>query len=69
MTIRIYDLHGSLINAIVLGDLLAGNYSSKQRAAYWNGRNFYGEQISSGSYFYTLELLGETHTQKMIVLE
>jgi hypothetical protein len=69
VTIRIYDLHGSLINAIVLGDLLAGDYSSKQRAAYWDGRNFYGEQISSDSYFYTLELLGETHTQKMIVLE
>ncbi|MCH8290928.1 S8 family peptidase [Candidatus Poribacteria bacterium] len=69
VTIRIYDLHGSLINAIVLGDLIAGDYSSKRRAVYWNGRNFYGEQISSGSYFYTLELLGETHTQKMIVLE
>ena len=68
-TIRIYDVHGQLINVLQLGDLPAGDYASKQRAAYWNGRTLHGEHAASGSYFYVLELLGETYTRKMILLE
>jgi subtilisin family serine protease len=69
VTIRIYDVHGQLINVLQLGDLPAGDYASKQRAAYWNGRTLHGERAASGSYFYVLELLGETYSRKMILLE
>ena len=69
VTIRIHDLYGRLINRLELGELPAGDYSAKQHAAHWDGRNLYGEPVVSGAYFYILELLGETHIRKMIVLE
>ena len=67
--IQIYNLSGRLVNTLELGRLPAGDYSTKRRAAYWNGRNFDGERAASGTYFYVLEFLGETDTRKMILLE
>ena len=69
IVIRIYNLDGSLVNILELGRLPAGSYAVKDRAAYWNGRNFAGERAASGTYFYVLEVQGVTHTRKMIVLE
>ncbi len=69
VTIRIYNLDGHLINVLEFGRFLAGDYSAKHRAAYWNGRNFDGERAVSGSYFYVLEFQGETDTRKMVLLE
>ncbi len=67
--IWIYDLDGRLVNTFELGQLAAGDYSEKHRAAYWNGRNFDGERAASGTYFYVLEFQGEADTRKMILLE
>jgi subtilisin family serine protease len=69
VAIRIYDLRGQVVNALELGNLPAGDYTAKHRAAYWNGRNLNGERAASGSYFYTLEFVGQTYTRKMIILE
>ena len=69
VVIQIYDLNGKLVNALELGRLPAGDYSAKDRAAYWNGRNLNGERAASGTYFYVLEFQGETATRKMILLE
>jgi hypothetical protein len=69
VTIRIYDQGGELIQRLELGELPAGDYSAKGRAGYWDGRNLHGEWVASSSYFYTLELLGETYVRKMILLE
>ena len=69
VVIRIYNLDGSLVNVLELGGLPPGDYSAKHRAAYWDGRNLYGERVASGTYFYVLQLHGETHTRKMIILE
>lgn len=69
VAIRIYNLDGSLVNVLELGGLPPGDYSAKHRAAYWDGRNLYGERVASGTYFYVLQLHEETHTRKMIILE
>lgn len=69
VVIRIYNLDGSLVRVLELGGLPPGDYSAKHRAAYWDGRNLYGERVASGTYFYVLQLHGETHTRKMIILE
>ena len=53
--IRIYDVAGHLVQELDLGKQPAGTYLSRQRAAYWDGRNNIGEVVSSGIYFYTLE--------------
>ena len=69
VVIRIYSLNGRLVNTLDLGRLSAGDYSAKQRAAYWDGRDSGGERAASGVYFYVLQCQGETDTRKMILLE
>jgi len=55
-TIRIYNINGCLIRTIALGQKAAGMYLSKDKAAYWDGRDNFGEKVSSGVYFYTLQV-------------
>jgi len=58
VTISIYNLRGELIRAIKLGRKEAGPYLSKERSAYWDGRNETGERVASGIYFYTMRANG-----------
>jgi flagellar hook assembly protein FlgD len=69
VTIRIYNASGRLIRSLDLGQKQAGFYTSKNRAAYWDGRNEYGERVSSGLYFYTIQAGGYTATRKMLLLK
>ena len=41
----------------------AGIYSSREKAIYWDGKSQDGEPVSSGVYFYSLELDGESQTR------
>ncbi|MDE0042447.1 MAG: T9SS type A sorting domain-containing protein [Candidatus Poribacteria bacterium] len=69
VTIRIYDLRGSLVHIIPIGALAVGNYSAKSEAVYWNGRNQNNERVSSGVYSYVLEASGERHVRRLTVVE
>ena len=69
VTLRVYDLRGSLVYSIAMGELAVGNYSAKPDAVYWNGRNLNNEAISSGLYFCVLEASGEKHTRRLTVVE
>jgi len=51
-----------------LGHKKAGYYLSKDKAAYWDGRNSYGEEVSSGVYFYTMEAGEFRAARKMVIL-
>ena len=66
--ICIYDVAGHLVRELDFGEQPAGAYLSRQRAAYWNGRNDMGEEVSSGVYFYTLEVGNYRRTQRMTVV-
>ena len=44
-----------------------GIYSSREKAIYWDGKSQDGEQVSSGVYFYSLELDGESQTRRRMV--
>ena len=55
--IHIYDVAGHLVRTLDLGTKLARSYLSREQAAYWDGRNEMGEGVSSGVYFYTLEVI------------
>jgi len=50
VVIRIFDLHGRLIRTLEIGYQAAGLYTTRQRAAYWNGKNEQGESVASGVY-------------------
>ena len=66
--VRIYDATGRLVRKLDLGTKLAGSYISREQAAYWDGRNDVGEEVSSGMYFYTLEAGNYRTTRRMAVI-
>ncbi len=54
VTITIYAVNGQAVRTLALGHQPAGIYQTRSRAAYWDGRNAFGEPVASGLYFYTL---------------
>ena len=54
VTLRIYAVNGRLVRTLTLGYQAAGIYQGRSRAAYWDGKNAFGEPVASGVYFYTL---------------
>jgi len=67
VVIKIYDLTGRLVRKFNIGEKNPGVYSSKTRAAHWDGRNSLGEETASGVYFY--ELIAENfHATKRMLL-
>ena len=56
VTISIYNAKGQLMRILNLGEQKAGIYISKDKAAYWGGRDNAGEKVASGVYFYTLQV-------------
>jgi hypothetical protein len=60
-----------------LGKKQAGNYVTKEKAAYWDGRDELGQRVASGVYFYALQVedpkgysTGKyTETRRMVILK
>jgi hypothetical protein len=69
VTISIYNQTGQLVRTIVLGHKAAGVYVSKDKAAYWDGRNNVSEKVANGVYFYTLQADGFTATRRMLIVK
>ena len=65
--VSIYSADGKLVRALDLGQVPAGIYQNRSRAAYWNGRNAQGEPVASGIYFYTLTAGEFKATRKMVI--
>lgn len=69
VAIRIWDVQGRLVRTLELGHRPAGYYLSRERAAYWDGRNEAGELVSSGVYFYQLRAGDFTAVLRMVLLK
>ena len=69
VTVKIYDVTGSLVRTINVGHKPVGYYLTRERAVYWDGRNESGERISSGVYFYTLNTDTYTQTRRMVIIK
>ena len=67
VTLRIHAIDGSLVRTLSLGHKTVGIYQSRNRAAYWDGRNKLGEPVASGVYFYTLTAGDFNATRKMLI--
>ena len=67
VTLRIYAVNGQGVRTLALGHQAAGMYQTRSRAAYWDGRNDFGEPVASGVYFYTLTAGDFTATRKMLI--
>ncbi|MGQ9608388.1 MAG: InlB B-repeat-containing protein, partial [bacterium] len=68
VVIKIYSLSGELVRELNLGHKPAGIYTTKDRAAYWDGKDRFGIPVSSGIYFYSISAGKLSDTKKMIVL-
>ena len=67
--ITIYNVRGTIVRQLDLGHQPVGYYTSRSRAAYWDGRNAVGEPVASEVYFYTLTAGNFTATRKMLILK
>ena len=67
--ITIYDTRGVVVRQLDLGHQPTGFYTSRSRAAYWDGRNAFGERVASGVYFYQLQTDTASHMRKMLILK
>ena len=65
--VSIYSADGKLVRTLDLGQVPAGTYQNRSRAAYWDGRNAAGEPVASGVYFYTLTAGDFSATRKMVI--
>jgi hypothetical protein len=68
VTIQIYSSTGQLMRTLTLGNKKAGNYMGKADAAYWDGKNEYGEDVASGVYFYMLKAGSFAGADKLVIL-
>ena len=69
VSVSIYDTTGKLIRTLSIGFQSAGFYNSRERAAYWNGRNTLGEPVASGIYFYQLTTPSFHQTRRLVILK
>ena len=67
VTILIHSVSGQLVRMLALGKQPAGFYITRDKAAYWDGRDESGEKAASGLYFYTIRAGRFTATRKMIL--
>jgi len=54
VTLQIFNLRGALVKTLLDRDLDAGTHEQ-----FWNGRDNFGRQVASGTYFYRLRLGAE----------
>ena len=67
--ITIYDTRGTVVRQLDLGHQREGYYTNRSRAAYWDGRNDFGERVASGIYFYQLQTDNMSLLRKMLILK
>ncbi len=69
VSVKIYDVGGRLVRTIPIGFKPIGYYLTRERAAYWNGRNEIGESVSSGVYFLQFVAGDFSTTQQIVILK
>ena len=69
VSLSIYGASGSLVRTIELGFTPAAVYEGRSDAIYWDGRNNFGEQVSSGLYFYHLRAGDFSGTRRMVIVK
>ena len=67
--ISIYDVKGILVRQFDLGHKLAGFYTDRERAVYWDGCNEIVESVTSGIYFYQLRAGDYSQMRQMVVVK
>jgi len=69
VTIRIYDLKGHIVRELNLGRQSADSYITKDKAAYWDGKDEHGQKMASGVYWYALRAEGFSAIRRLVILK
>ena len=69
VTLIVYDTSGTPVRQFDLGYQSSGFYTTRMKAAYWDGRNETGESVASGVYFYQLRAGDYTDLRRMVILK
>ncbi len=69
VTISIYNSAGRTVRVLELGELPAGTYRAKEKAAFWDGRDRFGAPAASGVYFARIQAGGFSETRRMVLLK
>ncbi len=69
VTVKIYSSTGQIVRKFELGYKPAGFYTTKDKAIYWDGKNDFGETVSSGVYFYNIKAGNKVFSNKMVMLK
>ena len=69
VSIVIYNAKGRQVRILWLGAQRGGSYTTKDRAAYWDGRSDTGEFVSSGIHFYRLQAGDFSAVRKLVILK
>ena len=69
VTLRVYDVDGQVIRTLELGARGSGSHTSRDGAAYWDGRNELGESVASGVYFYELSAGTYRKIRRMVIVK
>ena len=67
--IWIYNSSGEIVRRLNPGRQEAGFYTTRDKAACWDGKNESGEQVSSGVYFYAIQADEFKATKKMSIAD
>ena len=69
VAVQIYDVRGRLVRQLHVGLQAPGSYQSREKAAYWDGRDGSGVRVASGIYFYTFTAGNFQSTRRMVILK
>ncbi len=69
VTIHIYNLTGQKVRTVHLGFLNRGEYLTKGKSYYWNGKNDAGKNVASGFYLYELRTDSFSKVRRMLLLK
>jgi len=67
VTIWILSDKGEIVRKLDIGRKAPGLYVTPGRAAYWDGKNEQGEEVSSGVYFYSIRAGEFSGVKKMVI--
>ena len=67
--LTIYDVGGRTVRSLDIGHKQVGMYEIRNKAIYWDGRNEFGEGVTSGVYFYHLSAGDYSATRRMVIIK
>jgi hypothetical protein len=69
VSIEIYNIQGQLVRLLNIGNQKAGYYVTKEKAAYWDGKDEFGYNVTSGVYWYRLHAGNFDATRRMVIVK